>query len=348
MWAVGHGKNRVCCGRIWALDAGADLQLTDGSLIYSAARSLSNQTLTRAAPLQPRKPRAAWTIGRVSVEHYENFPVASWLCPPALRPAVAALYWFARTADDLADEGDASPVDRLADLQAYRADLAAVAAGGGASARWPGVFGPLRSVLSVHALPSVLFTDLLSAFEQDVVKHDYTDRAELLDYCRRSANPVGRLILSLYGVAGPEALRQSDAVCTALQLANFWQDLGVDVSRGRFYIPALDLARYAGAREAMTNGHDTPQTRAVLADMVAWARSLMLDGAALVHAVPGRAGWELRLVVQGGLRILEKIDALGYATVRVRPALRWHDAPLLLWRALWMRPETTPSAKKTA
>lgn len=348
MWAVGHGKNRVGCGRIWALDAGADLQLTDGSLIYSAARSLSNQTLTRAAPLQPRKPPAAWTIARVSVEHYENFPVASWLCPPALRPAVSALYWFARTADDLADEGDASPVDRLADLQAYRADLAAVAAGGGGSARWPGVFEPLRSTLSEHALPSVLFTDLLSAFEQDVVKHDYADRAELLDYCRRSANPVGRLLLSLYGVAGPEALRQSDAVCTALQLANFWQDLGVDVSRGRFYIPALDLAQYAGAREAMTDGHDTPQTRAVLADMVAWARSLMLDGAALVHAVPGRAGWELRLVVQGGLRILEKVDALGFATVRTRPALRWHDAPLLLWRAIWMRPETTLSMKKTA
>lgn len=292
--------------------------------------------------------RAAWTIARVSVEHYENFPVASWLCPPALRPAVAAIYWFARTADDLADEGDAPQHERLADLQAYRADLAAVAASGPVSTRWPGVFEPLRSTLSGHALPIALFTDLLSAFEQDVVKCDYTDRAELLDYCRRSANPVGRLLLSLYGVTGAEALRQSDAVCTALQLANFWQDLGSDVSRGRFYIPALDLARHAGARQAMTDGRDTLQTRAAVADMVAWARSLMLDGAALVHAVPGRAGWELRLVVQGGLRILEKIDALGFATVCTRPALRWHDAPLLLWRALWMRSETTLSAKKTA
>ena len=284
----------------------------------------------------------------MSVEHYENFPVASWLCPPALRPAVAAIYWFARTADDLADEGEAQPRDRLADLQAYRADLAAVAAAGRVSRRWTGVFEPLRSTLSVHALPITLFNDLLSAFEQDVVKHDYTDRAELLDYCRRSANPVGRLLLSLYGVTGAEALRQSDAVCTALQLANFWQDLGLDVSRGRFYIPALDLARYAGARQAMSDGRDTPQTRAVLADMVAWARSLMLEGAALVHAIPGRAGWELRLVVQGGLRILEKIDALNFATVRTRPALRWFDALLLLWRALWMRPETTLPAKKTA
>lgn len=284
----------------------------------------------------------------MSVEHYENFPVASWLCPPALRPAVAAIYWFARTADDLADEGEAQPHERLADLQAYRADLTAVATAGWASGRWSGVFEPLRSILSAHVLPIALFNDLLSAFEQDVVKHDYTDRAELLDYCRRSANPVGRLLLSLYGVTGAEALRQSDAVCTALQLANFWQDLGVDVSRGRFYIPALDLARYSGARQAMSDGRDTPQTRAVLADMVAWARSLMLDGAALVHAIPGRAGWELRLVVQGGLRILEKIDALGFATVRTRPALGWFDALLLLWRALWMRPETTQPAKKTA
>ena len=284
----------------------------------------------------------------MSVEHYENFPVASWLCPPALRPAVAAIYWFARTADDLADEGEAQPRDRLADLQAYRADLAAVAASDRVSRRWSGVFEPLRSILSVHALPIALFNDLLSAFEQDVVKHDYTDRAELLDYCRRSANPVGRLLLSLYGMTGAEALRQSDAICTALQLANFWQDLGLDVSRGRFYIPALDLVRHAGARQAMTDGHDTPQTRAVLADMVAWARSLMLDGAALCHAIPGRAGWELRLVVQGGLRILEKIDALGFSTVRSRPALGGFDAFLLLWRALWMRPETALSAKKTA
>ena len=348
---MGDGKKQGWCGPVWAARAGTIPQLTDGSVIYSAALSLSNRTTTgrfgRPRPCGLAGSRAAWTIARVSVEHYENCPVASWLCPPALRPAVAAIYWFARTADDLADEGEASPGERLADLEAYRADLAAVASGGRVSARWPGVFEPLRSTLSAHVLPITLFTDLLSAFEQDVVKHAYSDRAELLDYCRRSANPVGRILLSLYGVAGAEALRQSDAVCTALQLANFWQDLGLDVSRGRFYIPAADLARYASARQFMTDGHDTPQTRAVLADMVAWARSLMLDGATLVHAIPGRAGWELRLVVQGGLRILEKIEQIDFATVRTRPALRWFDAPVLLWRALGMRAATTLSAKKT-
>ena len=284
----------------------------------------------------------------MSVEHYENFPVASLLCPPAVRPAVTAIYGFARTADDLADEGDLTPADRLAALGAYRADLSAVAAGRPASNRWPEVFEPLRACMRTHALPLNLLTDLLGAFEQDVVKHRYSDRPELLDYCRRSANPVGRLLLHLYGIDDVQALRRSDAICTALQLANFWQDLGVDTRRGRLYIPASDCARHAGAHDALIDGQDAPPSRALVADMVDWARGLMLDGAALVHSIPGRAGWELRLVVQGGLRILEKIEQLGFATLHTRPTLRWHDIPLLLWRALWMRPVSAQVAKESA
>jgi squalene synthase HpnC len=272
----------------------------------------------------------------VSVDHYENFPVASVLCPPALRPAVAAIYHFARTADDIADEGDATPAQRMAELAAYRADLRAISIDAAHSPRWARVFGPLRAVLREHALPVTLLADLLSAFEQDVTKHSYADRAELLDYCRRSANPVGRLLLHLYGVDSATALRRSDAICTALQLTNFWQDLGVDMRRGRQYIPAIDRARHLG---------DTP---AQLRDMVAWTRELMQGGAPLVHAVPGRAGWELRLVVQGGLRILDKIEALGFDTSLKRPRLRAVDAPLLLWRALWMRPAGTVIARETA
>ena len=284
----------------------------------------------------------------VSVEHYENFPVASFLCPPALRPAVAAIYGFARTADDLADEGEATPAQRLADLAAYRGDLAAMARGAPVSSRWPGVFEPLRATLAAHALPMHLLTDLLSAFEQDVTQHAYVDRAELLDYCRRSANPVGRLLLHLYGVTDAQALRRSDAICSALQLANFWQDVGIDTRRGRVYPPSADCARHPGAREALLAGRDGPQSRALLADMVGWTRDLMHGGAALVHTVPGRAGWELRLVVQGGLRILEKIEQLGFATLQTRPTLRWHDAPRLLWRALWMRPLPVRVASDTA
>ncbi|MGE5330956.1 MAG: squalene/phytoene synthase family protein, partial [Nitrospirota bacterium] len=173
------------------------------------------------APLPPAQPQA--------ITHYENFPVASWLCPPHLRAPIAAIYAFARTADDLADEGNASPAERLSDLAAYRLDLQAIATGGVPSDRWTHVFAPLAAMLRQHALPVPLLADLLSAFVQDVEKTrnsaGYATRAELLDYCRRSANPVGRLLLHLYGVHSAQALRESDAICTALQLINFWQDL---------------------------------------------------------------------------------------------------------------------------
>lgn len=273
----------------------------------------------------------------MSIDHYENFPVASLLCPPALRPAVAAIYGFARTADDLADEGDAPAEQRLADLAAYRADLDATCSGRAPSLRWLHVFAPLRVQLGLHALPLPLLADLLSAFEQDVVQHDHADRAGLLDYCRRSANPIGRLLLHLYGVDDALALRRSDAICTALQLANFWQDLSVDTLRGRLYLPAADRVRHGVAAADLLTQHDTPSVRALVAEMVAWTRELMTFGAPLVHTLPGRAGWELRLVVQGGLRILDKIEAMGFTTLQRRPTLRWFDVPLMAWRALRMR-----------
>ncbi|CAG1018220.1 Hydroxysqualene synthase [Burkholderiaceae bacterium] len=288
-----------------------------------------------------------WTMRAVSVEHYENFPVASLLCPPRLRPAVVALYGFARTADDLADEGDATPEQRLVDLARYRRDLDAVLAGEAPSGRWATVFVPLAAAIRDFRLPGSLLHDLLSAFEQDVIKHDYTDRADLLDYCRRSANPVGRLVLQLHGIHDDAALTQSDAICTALQLTNFWQDMRIDTARGRLYPPRADRLRRRVSDHALLSGEDSDAARRLLADLVSWARSLMLSGSPLVHRVPGRAGWELRLVVQGGLRILEKIEALDHATLRERPTLRWFDAPLLLWRAVCMRPPMSALARTT-
>jgi len=273
----------------------------------------------------------------VSVDHYENFPVASVLCPARLRPAVAALYWFARTADDLADEGEAPPAQRLADLADYRSDLEAVLAGHAPSSRWPGVFAPLAAAITRFYLPAQPLRDLLSAFEQDVVQHDYIDRAQLLDYCRRSANPVGRLLLHLHGISDARALAQSDAICSALQLANFWQDLCIDTARGRLYTPRSDRLRHGVEAPQLLAQQDSPTVRALVADLVGWTREMMQSGAALVHAVPGRAGWELRLVVQGGLRILDKIERSGHATLLTRPRLRWFDAPVMLWRALCMR-----------
>ena len=270
------------------------------------------------------------------VDHYENFPVASFLCPPALRPAITAIYWFARTSDDLADEGDALPAERLADLAAYRADLQACVAGKPVSNRWPQVFNHLQPVIAQFALPIDLLTDLLSAFEQDVLKTRYTSQTELLDYCRRSANPVGRLLLHLYKVTDAESLAQSDCICTALQLINFWQDLGVDITRGRIYLPLDSFAQHGVDEAQLLRLEVNPSTTALVAANVAWAKALMLRGSPLVKKLPGRAGWELRLVVQGGLRIVEKIEQLGFVTLRQRPKLNAWDSAVMLWRALWM------------
>lgn len=271
----------------------------------------------------------------MSVDHYENFPVASVLCPAALRPAVVALYHFARTADDLADEGDASTAERVAALRDYRADLAAVVVGQAPSPRWAQVYGPLAR--EMHRLQPSLLHDLLDAFEQDLNPPRYRDRAQLLDYCRRSANPVGRLLLGLYGVGDAVSLRCSDAICSALQLINFWQDFSRDGPNGRLYVPQSDLDRHGISAEEVLACRDGPAARHLIADLCAWARQLMREGAPLALTLPGRAGWELRLVVQGGLLILDKIEARQHDSLLHRPALRVWDGPQLLWRALTMR-----------
>lgn len=275
------------------------------------------------------------------VTHYENFPVASWLCPPHLRGVIAAIYHFARTADDLADEGDTPAQTRLSDLLAYRHDLLAAACGGPTSPRWPEVFGPLAQAIAVHQLPLNLLTDLLDAFEQDVRFTDahvrYADDQQLLDYCRLSANPIGRLLLHLYQVNDRASLEQSDHICSALQLINFWQDVRVDVARQRWY-PSVASMRRFDVRDEDLRPHSTSKKAALLiAHYTADARAKMHRGAQLALTLPGRAGWELRLVVQGGLRILDKIDAMNHTTWRQRPKLTRWDVPLLLWRAVWMR-----------
>lgn len=277
----------------------------------------------------------------VPVQHYENFPVASFLCPARLRAPIAAIYHFARTADDIADEGDATPQQRLLDLQAYRQDLmAACEQNHSLSPRWAQVFGPLQFAIQTHQLPVQALHDLLDAFEQDVEKTrnraGYATQIELLDYCHRSANPVGRLLLHLYGVSDPHALRLSDDICTALQLINFWQDLSVDIPRGRYYLTQEDCARFGVLQADMLACRPTQNATILIAYCVDSTRARMLKGASLVHQVPGRAGWELRLVVQGGLRILDKVQALQYATLTTRPTLKWWDVPVMLWRALWM------------
>jgi squalene synthase HpnC len=287
------------------------------------------------------EPKAHYfSIASMPVDHYENFPVASWLSPPRLRPAIQAIYWFARTADDIADEGEAPASERLADLGAFQADLLAIAAGQPHGGRWPGVFDPLQAAIRAYALPVPLLDDLLSAFAQDVRHtdqgHRYADRAELLDYCRRSANPIGRLLLHLYDVNDELALAQSDRICSALQLINFWQDLSVDLPRQRWYLPLDACQREGLTPEAILSLQTTPATARLIAGCVQWAREMMLAGAPLVHRLPGRTGLELRLVVQGGLRILDKIEAMDHASLSRRPRLGKADALPLVWRALRM------------
>lgn len=281
----------------------------------------------------------------MSVAHYENFPVASILCPPALRPAVVALYRYARTADDIADEGPGTPEQRRVLLQHYRqcllatfeASSAADAPLGKNAPGWPEVFVPLGRAIAQHRLPCQDLLDLLDAFEQDTHNPAYPNRAALLDYCSRSANPVGRLLLHLYGVDDPRSLAQSDAICTALQLINFWQDFSRDHPQGRCYLPHEDARAHGLDPQNLCHLQDSPSSQALIRELVAWAREHMLQGQDLSLRLRGRAGWELRLVVQGGLRILDKIEALEYRTLMQRPRLRAWDMPRVLWRAARMR-----------
>ena len=276
----------------------------------------------------------------LAAKHYENFPVASWLCPPHLRAPIAAIYKFARTADDIADEGDAAPQQRLDDLAAMREDLLRVSGGQPHSGRWPEIFDPLTPVLGQFKLPVNLLTDLLCAFEQDVAKTrdhaSYASHAELLDYCRQSANPIGRLLLHLYGVSDEPSLAMSDNICTALQLINFWQDLGGDLARGRNYLPEDECARFQVTAAQLRAASPSTTALSMVATQVGRAKTMMHLGAPLAKRVPGRAGWELRMVVQGGLRIIDKIERLNFNTFSSRPKITATDVPLMFWRALWM------------
>lgn len=270
----------------------------------------------------------------MAVDHYENFPVASLLLPAPLRPAVAAIYVFARTADDFADEGDLPPQERLRLLDVYGAELDRIERN--EPTEHP-VFLRLRPFIAQYGLPLQLFRDLLDAFAQDVKQDRYTSFAELIDYCRRSADPVGRLLLHLFGAATPDRLQQSDAICSALQLINHWQDVGIDAGkgeRGRIYLPQEDLARFQVTEENVLRRVASAEFRALLRFQVERARALMLQGAPLGRTLPGRIGIEIRTIVAGGLRILDKIEAIDYDVFNRRPTLQTFDWPHILFQAL--------------
>jgi squalene synthase HpnC len=262
----------------------------------------------------------------MAVGHYENFPVASLLLPAPLREPVEVIYRFARSADDFADEGDDPPEVRLRKLNDYRGQLD--------RPRDP-LLLDVAKIIREHGLPVALFADLLDAFSQDVTKKRYASFSEVLDYCRRSANPVGRLLLHLFKRTNESDLRASDAICSALQLINFWQDVDLDYAKdNRVYLPQDEMARFGVTERHLQEKVCDSAWQSLMTFEVERTRKLMLDGAGLGKALPGRIGLELRATIQGGLRILEKIERAGYDVFRRRPTLQALDWPLVLLRAV--------------
>ncbi len=277
---------------------------------------------------------------RLARSHYENFPVASLLLPRAVRAPVAVVYGFARTADDLADEGDLPAGERLARLHAFGQGLDA------ALARTPvpdPVLTATADIIRRHGLPAGLFHDLLTAFRMDVTKHRYADFAEVMAYCRCSANPVGRLILHLTGEDSPENLISSDAVCSALQLVNFLQDMRQDYrENGRIYLPRDEMALFGVEESHLRDGRSDEAMGRLFQHQLRRARGLMMSGAPLGSRLRGRLGLEIRTIIAGGLQIADKLEALG-DDVFARPRLTAADRLRLLWHGLRRDLHATPA-----
>ena len=262
----------------------------------------------------------------MTVGHYENFPVASLLLPAPLREPIEIIYRFARSADDFADEGDDPAEVRLRRLNDYRRQLA--------EPREP-LLRDVSKIIREHELPVQLFTDLLDAFSQDVTKKRYASFAEVMAYCRRSANPVGRLLLHLFKRTSDSDFRDSDAICSALQLVNFWQDVELDwVKDNRVYLPQDEMARFGVTEQHLSRKTCDDAWRSLMKFQIDRARSLMLSGTGLGKTLPGRVGLEIRATIQGGLRILEKIERAGYDVFRHRPTLRAFDWSVVLLKAV--------------
>jgi squalene synthase HpnC len=276
---------------------------------------------------------------QIASTHYENFPVASRLLPASMRPHIAAIYAFARGADDIADEPGPTPDQRLSRLDEWQSHLH--------QPPRTAVFIALADTRQRFDLPVQLFEDLLSAFRQDVTTARYETWAELLDYCRRSANPVGRLVLRIAGYRRDDADRWSDAVCTALQLTNFWQDLAIDWGRGRLYVPN-ELLRATGANPAELDRRTLSASwRAALQEAISVTRTLFGEGRPVCDLVEGRLRYELRATLLGGLRILEKLEREHFDVFAHRPALNAADAMVIGWRALLRWRATHPSTTRS-
>jgi squalene synthase HpnC len=292
---------------------------------------------TSTAPPSPDVVERAYrACARVARDHYENFPVASMLVPTRMRRGVAAVYAFARRADDFADEPGYSDGERLRLLDDWQQRLLGAAAGSTPSESMDDlIFVAVADAMQVHQLPVSLFADLLSAFRQDVTVRRYQTWNDVLDYCARSANPVGRLVLRIAGYADTALDRSSDALCTALQLTNFWQDFGRDWRAGRLYVPR-DVVVACRAREMELEGPQlTESWMAALATCIARTRACFEAGREICTAVSGRLGFELRFTWLGGSRMLDLVERTGAALLIHRPSLGARDVPSIVWRAVF-------------
>lgn len=268
----------------------------------------------------------------MSVNHYENFPVGSLVLPRRLRRPIHAIYAFARTADDIADEGSASDGARLQGLADLRAELDLISRG---ETPLTALMQRLqREAVVPFSMPLQPFYDLLAAFEQDVVKKRYEDFGELVDYCRKSANPVGRMMLHLYGERDSRSIAQSDGICTALQLINFWQDVAVDWQKGRVYLPQNDLRRFGVDEAIIAEGKADLAFRRLMAYECEKAHNMLKAGSPLGKTLKGRIGFELRMIILGGQKILQKLEENQYDVFNKRPVLTKGDWWNIVWRAL--------------
>jgi len=267
----------------------------------------------------------------VPVDHYENFPVASILLPRRLRRPVELIYAFARQADDFADEGDLSDGERLRLLDNFRTELRRIEAG--ASSANP-LFNDLAIIITAHHLPISAFHDLLDAFSQDVVKKRYANFDEVMEYCRRSANPVGRLLLQLYGQATPQNLAYSDKICSSLQIINFLQDIEIDLQKNRIYMPQDDMVKFDIDENIIARKDTGGPWQGFMQSQIERVRSMLTSGAPLGWVLKGRIGLEMRMIIAGGLRILEKIEREQGDVFKRRPVLHAADWGVMLYRSL--------------
>jgi squalene synthase HpnC len=283
--------------------------------------------------------------------HYENFPVASRLVPRRMRHHVAAVYAFARAADDFADEGTRSVEERRRLLDGWLCRLREAVsrdpnalgrpADAGEPANTNEIFLALGATIREKHLPPDLFEDLLSAFRQDVTVTRYASWVDVMDYCRRSANPVGRLVLRIADYRDGKLDGWSDAICTALQLTNFWQDLKIDFDRGRVYIPEAEMRVHGASRSDLASSTMTPAWTRAMAAAVSRTRALFHEGLPLCDAVRGRLKYELRATWLGGTRILDRVERAEYDMIHRRPSLGVADAPWFAWRLLsWSSSES--------